>query len=242
MLKICTRVLDRHASCPILDMTPPRDFISEDDLDTFEGWMKYQTVDIHTLEPEELETWRSLFDQIKQDVADTPKVGRMKLQPRCDYRYAVAVEYESNLWLTLWVRRSSKGEFFVMLPRGDRKFDPHTSYHLNGNLHMKSHGHKFLVVKRQPLTGEFRGIVGLGTFYGHGPKGVGAVCDPSKFSGVVNVPADVLGPVHGGVSVDLVEPGYEPPESPWKNIAVRQVFQDFVPHLVITVGFDHARP
>ena len=219
-----------------------RDFISEDDLDTFEGWMKYQAVDISAQGATELQSWQSLFEQIRESVAVTPKLGRMQLDSNCDeYRYAVAVEDDSDLWLVLWVRRSSKGEFFVMLPRGDCKADPHTSYHLNGNLHSKMHGQKFSVIKRQPLTSEFCGIVGLGTYYGHGPKSVGAVCDSNLFSDVVKVPFGVLGPVHGGVSVYLVEPGYDLPEPPWKNIAAHQVFQDFVPHVAITVGSDYER-
>jgi hypothetical protein len=57
----------------------------------------------------------------------------------------VAVREDSDLWLTLWVRRSPKGEFFVMVPRGDRGWNPHTSYHLDGTLHMKSFGHKFVL-------------------------------------------------------------------------------------------------
>ena len=223
-------------------MTATRDFISEDDLKSFEGWMKYQAVDTGSLGVEELESWRCLFEQIRQEAADTPKVGLMQLKPRSDeYRYAVAVEDESGLWLTLWIRRSPKGEFFVLLPRGDSKADHHTSYHRSGHIHTKSHGRKFTVVKRQPLTGEFHGIVGLGTYYGHGPKGVGAVCDPAAFAGVVRVPSGILGPVHGGVEIYLVEPGYEIPDSPWPNVVAREVFQDFTPHLVITVGYDRGR-
>jgi hypothetical protein len=41
--------------------------------------------------------------------------GLMKLPPR-EHRYAVAVREASGLWLTLWIRRAPKGEFFVMMP------------------------------------------------------------------------------------------------------------------------------
>src|SRR5205807_8947496 len=58
----------------------------------------------------------------------------MKLQPvPGEHRYAVAVREGSDLWLALWIRRSRKGEFFIMVPRGDRDWDVHTSYHLDGN-------------------------------------------------------------------------------------------------------------
>jgi hypothetical protein len=42
-------------------------------------------------------------------------------------------------------------------------------------------------------------------FGGHGPKTVGAVCDPTNFSDVVEVPPGILGPKYNGfVAVDLV--------------------------------------
>jgi hypothetical protein len=221
-----------------------QEFISEDDLQTFEGWLKYQAVDAATTAPEELEKWRRLFEDARERTAACPKVGLMKLQPTPgEHRYAVAVQEDSGLWLTLWVRRSWKGEFFVMLPRGDRDWDPHTSYHLDGTLHIKSYGHKVLERKNQPLTGAFRGSEDLGFFGGHGPKGVGAICDPTAFSGVVKVAPGVLGPRHGEVKVDLVEPGHEPMEFPGK-IVTEQVFRDIFPWLVIRVGHlpEHGDP
>jgi len=90
----------------------------------------------------------------------------MKLQPvPSEYRYAVAVQ-GSDLWLTLWVRCSRKGEFFVMLPRGDRDWNPHASYHSDGTLHIKSSGDKVIERKNQPLTGTFRGNEDLGSHAG----------------------------------------------------------------------------
>ncbi len=215
-----------------------QEFISEDDLQTFEGWLRYQAVDAATTAPEELEKWRCLFEDVRERTATCPKVGLMKLQPvPGEHRYAVAVRDGSDLWLTLWVRRSRKGEFSIMQPRGDQDWDAHTSYHLDGTLHMKSHDRKVLPPqKRQPLTGAFRGSEDLGFYSGHGPKGVGAICDPTTFSGVVEVAPGVLGPRHGGVKVDLVEPGHEPMEFPWTRIVTRQVFGDILPQVVITVG------
>ena len=68
------------------------------------------------------------------------------------------------------------------------------------------------------------------------PKGVGAICDPTAFSGVVTVAPGVLGPRHGGVTVHLVEPGQELTEQlPWTKIVTRQVFRAVVPWVVITV-------
>jgi len=215
-----------------------REFISEDDLHTFEGWLKYQAVDAATAAPEERSMLRSAFEEARERSARMPKVGLMKLAPvPGEHRYGVAVRDGSNLWLTLWLRRSRKGEFFVMVPRGDRDWDPHTSYHLDGTFHGKSYGRTFGVPqKRQPLTGAFRGTEHLGAYGGHGPKGVGALCDPAVFSGVVEVEPGVLGPRDGTVVVDLVEPGCEPISWPFKQVARHEVFRDIVPWVVIRVG------
>jgi hypothetical protein len=185
------------------------DFIIEDDLRTFEGWAKYQGFDPTTSTPEELEIWRGLFDEATRLRQSSPKVGLMKLQPvPGEQKYAVALRDGSELWLTMWVRCSRKGEIFIMYPRGDRDWDSHTSYHLDGTLHLKSFGFKGLSQKRQPLTAAFRGSEHLGLYKGHG-KGSGAVCDPNAFDGVVTVEPRILGPRNGSVGFDLVEPGYE---------------------------------
>jgi hypothetical protein len=211
------------------------EFISEDDLSTFEGWLRYQGIDATTTTPDELADWRDMFDEARERSLATAKVGLMKLRRAPgEHRYAVAVREGSDLWLTLWVRRSKKGEFFIMVPRKDQGWDPHTSYHLDGTLHMKSFGRKRLSKKLQPFTGTFRGTEHLGANAGHGPKGVGAICDPSAFSGVVEVAPGVLGPRDGEVVVDLVEPGYEP--LPWSNVVYQKVFQDFVPWVVIRIA------
>jgi len=211
------------------------DFISEDDLQTFEGWLRYQAVSPSSAA--ELEEWRCLFEEVQQRSATAPKVGLMKLHPvQGEYLYGAAIRDGAGLWLTLWVRRSRRGEFFVMMPRGDRDWDPHTSYHLDGTLHMKSYGSRVLPpLKRQPLTGVFRGAEHLGAYSGHGTRS-GAICDPSVFSGVVEVRPGVLGPRHGAVTVDLVEPGHEPMPFAWKQIDARQTFRDATPWVVITVG------
>jgi hypothetical protein len=162
----------------------------------------------------------------------------MKLRPvPGEYKYAVAVREGGDLWVTLWVRRSWKGEFFIMIPRGDPSLDVHTSYHRDGALHMKSHDRKaFKSYRRQPLTGVFRGSVDLGNYHGHGAESVGAICDATAFSGVVEVAPGVLGRAHGAVGVFLVEPGLEPPDYALTHeIVTQSVFRDVTPNVVITV-------
>jgi len=92
-----------------------------------------------------------------------------------EFRYAVAVREGPDLWLTLWVKRSPKGEFFVMMPRADPDVNAHNSYHRDGRVHAKSYDRKFTAVKRQPLTDPFKGTVQLGVFTGHGSKRVGTI-------------------------------------------------------------------
>jgi hypothetical protein len=214
-------------------------FISEDDLNTFEGWLKYQGIGAATATSEELAILQDHYDGVRKRDTASSKVGLMKLPPLVpdEHRYAVAVRDGSGLWLTLWVRRSPKGEFFIMVPRKDRGWDPHTSYHRDGTLHMKSFGSKVLTQKRQPLTDTFRGTEPLGVHKGHGPKGVGAICDPAAFSGVLEVEPSVLGPRDGGVLVDLVEPGCEPiPQYSFARIVREGTYQDTIPWVVIRVG------
>jgi hypothetical protein len=213
------------------------EFIGEDDLKTFEGWLRYQGFDPSGLTPDELAQWRAIFDEISK--SPTPKVGFMKLRSvPGEHRYAVAVREGPDLWLTLWVRRSRKGEFFVIVPRAKEGCDPHTSYHLNGTFHSKSFDHKFGTQRRQPLTGAFRGAEHLGAYAGHGPKGVGAICDRAAFSGPLEVLPGLLGPRNGSVAVDLAEPNVE--LMPWPfvggEVVQRATFKDSLPWLVLRVG------
>jgi hypothetical protein len=217
----------------------PSDFIDEDDLNTFEGWLKYQAIDPSEVSPEELALLRSEFDKATAKQLANPKVGLMKLKPLLlagEHRYAVAVRDGADLWLALWLKRNKKGEFVVLIPRTEPGWDQHATYHLDGKDHWKSYKkHVWNRTKRQPLTSPFRGAEHLGSFAGYEPKGVGAMCDPAAFNGIVEVPLGVLGPRHGSVVIDLVEPGHEPPR--WlEPIVLSKVFRDFVPWVVFRVA------
>jgi hypothetical protein len=176
---------------------------------------------------------RSVFDRRLA----TPKIGLMKLPPPLlagEHRYAVAVQDDADLWLGLWLKRTKKGEFVILIPRVETGWDPHSTYHLDGTYHSKSHGVVVMKKTLQPLTGPFRGAEHLGSFAGYGPKGVGAICDPAAFTGIVEVPLGVLGPRDGSVFIDLVEPGREP--LTWYGpIVLSRVFRDFVPWVVFRV-------
>jgi hypothetical protein len=170
---------DRHAGrfraghrTLIVMGNPMNDFISEDDLLSFEGWLRYQGADPAAMTPEQLTEWQGMFDDVMERRKTSPKVGLMKLQRvPGEQKYAVAIRDGSKLWLTLWVRCSRKGEIFVMYPRPDRDWDAHASYHLDGTLHQKSYGHVGISVKRQPLTEAFRGSEHLGLYRNHSAVG-----------------------------------------------------------------------
>lgn len=178
-----------------------------------------------------------MFDVSRTRRLATSKVGLMKLRPLApgEYRYAVAIREGSTLWLTLWVRRSPKGEFFVISPISDQKQNAHTSYHLNGTLHMKCNGHKFLPQKRQPLTEVFHGTENLGGYRGYCPKTIGAICDPTPYSGVVEVPTGILGPRNGIVTIELVERGCKSILCT-EHIVLQEIFRDTSPWIVITIA------
>jgi hypothetical protein len=139
-----------------------------------------------------------------------------------EQKYAVAIRDGDDLWLTMWVRCSPKGEVFILYPRAGREAgDPHASYHLNGIFHQKGHGKARLRQQRQALTESFKESEHLGIYLGHG-KSSGAVCDPKAFDALVIVEPGILGPKHGSVGIDLVAPGYE---AEWaRDIAERFYF------------------
>jgi hypothetical protein len=142
------------------------DFIGEDDLLTFEGYLKYQAVDPAVLTPDELAMWRGYFDEAVQRRESSPKVGLMMLRPAPgEQKYGVALQTGADLWLTMWVRCSPKGEIFVMYPRADAG-NPHASYHLDGTYHQKSFGSASIRQQRQPLTAAFAGSEHLGLYMG----------------------------------------------------------------------------
>lgn len=185
------------------------DFISEDDLRTFEGWLRYQAVPT-TSTPEEIKEWRAIFDDVKRASESIAKIGRIKLPPTIgEQRYGVAIRDGSDLWLTMWIKCAPKGDIYVMYPRADGS-NPHASYHRDGTFHHKSYGTKSAVTRQlQPLDDAFTGSEHLGGYGGHG-KSTGAVCDRDDFDGLVIVEPGILGPIHGSVVVDVAEPGYEP--------------------------------
>jgi hypothetical protein len=235
-----------HNVHQLLPTAPSRasNFISEDDLNSFEGYLCYQAIDPTTASPGTLASFRETFEEAQKAKAAAPKLRPLKklrdLKPG-EYRYAVVVREGSDLFITLWVRRDPKGDVYVLMPRSRGQGNPHASYHRDGTFHYKSYGRPMAVKKLQPLTGGgFKGCAHLGMFAGHGPKTVGAIYDSTKFTGVLEVPPGTLGPKDGFVAVDLIAPDAETFDL-FNPVLVTEEFKEIEPWLVIRVG-RQARP
>jgi hypothetical protein len=217
-------------------MFPALDYISEDDLNTYEGWLKYQAIDLSALTEEEAVDVREIFDDAVKATMTARKVGRMKLKARPgEFKYAVAIRDGGDLWLGLWVKRTAKPEYFILHPTADGDWNPHSSLHTNGTFHMKSHGRVMLSQQKQ-RPDSIEGTEHIGVYGGYGPKAVGAVCDPADFTGVFEAPAGILGPRNGQVAIDLIEAGSgrQPLYQPAEEVA-RHLFTDSPTHMLIRV-------
>jgi hypothetical protein len=204
-------------------------------LKTFNGWMKHlQSINPASLSPGERAKWRATFKELRAQSAAMPPLGILDLRRPGDRLYSVAIRDGKNLWLALFVRRSKRGEIYVVRPQIDPDWNPHSSYHRNGKFHLKSYGRESFPKFLQKPDQNFKGVVSMGIEAGFGKSLPGAVCDPAIFDGVVEVPGGILGPRWGAISVDVVQPGRQPPPTGRKTYK-RRYFRDLIPHLVITV-------
>ena len=220
----------------VTDGSPRLEYISEDDLNTYEGWLKYQAFDLSALCEEEAAAVRELFDEAVKARMTARKVGRMKLKRPGESTYAIAIRDGADLWLALWIKRSAKSEYFIFHPTADGNWNPHSSLHKDGTFHMKSYDKVMLEPRRKQPPSAVKGTEQLGAYSGFGPKAVGAICDPADFTGIFEVPQRVLGPRNGMVTVDLMEPGSgaEPLMHPAEEVS-RHCFNDAPPHVLVRI-------
>lgn len=221
-------------------------FIDEDELSSFDGWLRYQAIDSMTLSSEQRVQWLAIFEKVQARAQSTPKVGAMNFSAResAGSRFAIAIEKESTLYLALWIRRARKGDIYVFYPHGADGGNSHSSYHVDGRYHHKVHGRKFPIRRGQALNESFRGTEHLGSFSGFGPRSNGAICIPGSFTSVVQVPDKILGPRNGHVNVDLLEPGGVVSNLhvclPNQHVVLQSVFDDEVPRIAVTVIADNS--
>jgi len=152
-----------------------------------------------------------------------------------DHICAVAVRDGEELFLLLRIRRNRKG-VFVLIWREDKGWDPHASYHADGQTHQKSFDRKSNVRQRQKPDVHFCGTENLLTMgvAADEPRAINDPCKPDQFSEVFEIPVAELSPekYRSYIAVDLVEPG-EPAIS-GARILRHTVFKDTVPHILVT--------
>jgi hypothetical protein len=214
------------------------DITSEDDLNTFDRYLRLQGVDPATTEQDVLAQFREEFDAMMAKRLATPSMGEI-FKPKAtgakqgEFKIAVAVREGDQLLLTMAVRRDHKGDVYVLYPRHED--NPHASYHHDGKFHHKSDNYAMLSQKRQPLTDAFKGCEHMGMFGGHDPKTIGAICNPANFSEVIEIEPGILDLRAGYVAVDLVEPGSDPLDL-FNPVTHERVFKDSIPWIVVRVG------
>jgi hypothetical protein len=211
--------------------------------DTFEAYLKQQQLDAQRLAEEVEVILRRDYERRKSAVLahDVRSMFRTPCAPG-EYRYAVAIEDGADLWLTLVAKRSPGGHYYVLIPRGCGRWNPHASYHHDGRYHHESHGLKVAAVqKRQPVD-QFTGTEHLGSFYGH--RAGMAICDPAAFTSVLRIPTGILEPMRGCVLVDLIEPVAAPAAHhrsvPGLRIVKEETYRDSSPWVVIAIAAQDA--
>lgn len=208
-----------------------------DYLESFERWLEYQKLAGKLLPADVEERLRSQYvDALDRAVAQDPSRWMSKSPVAGEYRYAVVIDDGKNQWVTLCVKRSPRGEYFVLVPR-EREWDPHASYHLDGEYHQKSYGTKVMVQQHQRLD-QFKGTEHLGNFMGHGTGS--ALYKPQNYTAALIVSEGVLTGLQGQVLVDLVEPDHSPAphhrEIPGMKIHSEQTYKDASPWIVIAAA------
>jgi len=206
------------------------------DLDTFEGWLKHQQMDLQGQPEETVAIARIAFEKAKaRREAARSAVAFSQPCPVGEYRYAVAIGDGADLRLALVIRRSRKAECFILYPR-DGEWDPHSSYHHDGKYHQKSYGQKMGSVSQRQHLDQFAGTEHLGSFLGFGTAA--PICDLANFTSVLKVPAGILGATHGCVLVDLVEPGVRsnPLHRDGLQIIHEATYVDCSPGVVIAIA------
>jgi hypothetical protein len=159
--------------------------------------------------------------------------------------FAIAVRDGDDLFLWIRIRRAAKGDIYYMFPTGRtgpewKKWDPHGSLHKDGNLHHKSYDRKMFPAKSQVPNSDFKGSMNMITrpTASDEPRAFGEICDPTKFSEIVEVPNGILSAKHYEtyVSIDLTDANGVPSiNTSDGQILAQKVFKDSVPWIMVSV-------
>ena len=151
--------------------------------------------------------------------------------------YAMSVHDGGDLYLFLRIRRSPRGDVYTAIANRGGKWNPHGSWHADGRYHQKGHDHASMVRQRQQPDANFQGTENHSTIciepdYA---RTVGRICDPSRFSDVLEIPVEKLRPLPSptNISIDLSESGGEPIVA--GPILQRWQLRDTVPWILVTL-------
>jgi hypothetical protein len=205
--------------------------------DAFDDWLRAHQIDSRELTDEAAASLRRAFDAVQLAIDDARSSTMFgKPCPQGEQRHAIAIEDGDDLRLGLVIRRSKRGEIFILIPRGS-EWDPHSSYHADGTYHHKSYGQVFKsnLPKRQPLGPSFKGTEHLGSIYGFGTAA--PICHRDNFTSVTAIPSSILSGTRGCINIDLVEPEISPNSihRDGKQIVLETTYRDGSPWIVIAV-------
>lgn len=133
--------------------------------------------------------------------------------------HAIAVrDVDSGLRLFLRISRAPSGIYVVFAAGqlrqgvGGKAYNPHSSWHRDGRVHVKSYNRPWNRQQRQPLDSFEDAEQFVATSLDQAAAGL-PTCEPGQFESVIEVPVKLLcgNPGHRLVHVDLVGPGAEPP-------------------------------
>src|SRR6266487_3861259 len=139
--------------------------------------------------------------------------------------FAVAVRDGADLFLWLRIRRAASGIYYVFATGREeepdwKKWNPHGSYHKNGQFHHKSFDQKMLPQEQhQKPDSNFQGTKQMVTrpISSDEPRLVGVICDPTKFD-------------------EVTEPGGQAIITPGGKILLQHAFADTIPWILVTVS------
>lgn len=158
--------------------------------------------------------------------------------------FAVAVRDEGDLFLWIRIRRAKLGDIYYAFPIGRserdwQQWNPHGSHHKDGRRHHKSFDKKIFPAQRQKPDSDFKGSETLITrpIATHEPRTFGVICDPAKFSEVMEMPSSILSSkkYETYISIDLAEPHSPPILTALGEVVAQRAFSDAAPWIWVTV-------
>ena len=161
------------------------------------------------------------------------------------HMFAVAVRDGKDLFLWLRIRRAADGDIYYIIPTGRHepeweKWNPHGSLHNDGNFHHKSFDKKIFPTKGQKPNSNFKGTINMVArpIASNEPRAFGVICDPTKFSEVMEIPVTMLSPktYETYVSIDVTEANGSPsPNTSDGQILIQRVFKESVPWIMVSI-------